>query len=197
MPLIHECVVTTLTPDGKPHIAPLGLIEENGFWIIAPFRPSATLTNLTTTKQVTASFTDDARIFARLVTGERSFPLTDIAGWPAPRLSGALAHAELEVARFEDDELRPRFFCKVNRAVSHRPFLGMNRSRAAVLEAAILSTRLDRLPREKIDSEIGYLQIAIDKTAGDAEREAWDMVMAKIAAHFAKKDDHATGADRS
>jgi len=197
MQLIHECVVTTLTPDGKPHIAPLGLIEDKGFWIIAPFRPSATLTNLTTTKQVTASFTDDARIFARLVTGERSFPLTDIAGWPAPRLSGALAHAELEVARFEDDELRPRFFCKVNRAISHRPFLGMNRARAAVLEAAILSTRLDRLPREKIDSEIGYLQIAIDKTAGDAEREAWDMVMAKIAAHFAKKDDHATGADRS
>jgi hypothetical protein len=197
MPLIHECVVTTLTPDGKPHIAPLGLIEDEGFWIIAPFRPSATLTNLMTTKQVTASFTDDARIFAKLVTGERSFPLTDIAGWPAPRLSGALAHAELEVLRFEDDELRPRFFCKVNRAVSHRPFLGMNRARAAVLEAAILSTRLERLPREKIDSEITYLKIAIDKTAGDAEREAWDMVMAKIAGHFAAKDDRAKDASRS
>ena len=197
MPLIHECVVTTLTPDGKPHIAPLGLIEDEGFWIIAPFRPSATLTNLMTTKQITASFTDDVRIFAKLVTGERSFPLTDIAGWPAPRLSGALAHAELEVAGFEDDELRPRFLCKVNRAIAHRPFLGMNRARAAVLEAAILSTRLDRLPREKIDSEIGYLQIAIDKTAGDAEREAWDMVMAKIAAHFETKNDHAKDASRS
>lgn len=197
MPLIHECVVTTLTHDGKPHIAPLGLIEDEGFWIIAPFRPSATLTNLMARKQVTASFTDDARIFARLVAGERSFPLTDIAGWPAPRLSGALAHAELEVARFEDDELRPRFFCKVNRAIAHRPFLGMNRARAAVLEAAILSTRLDRLPREKIDSEIAYLKIAIDKTAGDAEREAWDLVMTKIAAHFTKKDDHALGGGRS
>ena len=197
MPLIHECVVTTLTPDGKPHIAPLGLIEENGFWIIAPFRPSATLTNLTTTKQVTASFTDDARIFARLVTGERSFPLTDIAGWPAPRLSGALAHAELEVAHFEEDELRPRFYCKVAKTAMHRPFLGMNRARAAVLEAAILSTRLDRLPREKIDHEISYLKIAIDKTAGDAEREAWDMVMAKIVGHFETKNDHAKDASRS
>ena len=99
-----------------------------------------------------------------------------------------LAHAELEVINLEDDELRPRFFCKVNRTVAHRPFLGMNRARAAVLEAAILSTRLDRLPREKIDSEIGYLQIAIDKTAGDAEREAWEMVMAKIAEHFETQD---------
>jgi hypothetical protein len=59
----------------------------------------------------------------------------------------------------------------------------MNRARAAVLEAAILATRLDMLPREKIESELAYLQIAIDKTAGEAEREAWDMVKAKIDAH--------------
>jgi hypothetical protein len=72
---------------------------------------------------------------------------------------------------------------------SHRPFQGMNRARAAVLEAAILATRLDRLTRDKIDSEIAYLQIAIDKTAGEAEREAWDMVMAKIAAHPGRRDD--------
>jgi hypothetical protein len=197
MPLIHECVVTTLTPEGRPHIAPLGLIEEGDFWIIAPFRPSATLSNLMANPQVTASFTDNARVFARLVTGDRSFPLTDIANWPAPRLSGALAHAELVVAQVEDDALRPRFLCKVKHAVTHRPFLGMNRARAAVLEAAILSTRLDRLPREKIDTEIAYLKIAIDKTAGDAEREAWDMVMAKIVAHFETKNDHAKDANRS
>ena len=104
--------------------------------------------------------------------------------WPAPRLSDALAHAELEVARIDDDETRPRFFCKVRRVELHRPFLGMNRARAAVLEAAILATRLEMLPREKIESELAYLKIAIDKTAGAAEREAWEMVMAKIDAHL-------------
>jgi hypothetical protein len=60
----------------------------------------------------------------------------------------------------------------------------MNRARSAVLEAAILATRLGRLPREKVDSEIAYLAIAIEKTAGDAEREAWEMVMEKIRAHY-------------
>ena len=186
MPLIHECVVTTISPDGgRPHVAPLGLIEDGSFWIIAPFRPSATLLNLTHTPKATASFIDDARVFAGLVTGERRFPLTDIEGWPAPRLSCALAHAELEVARIEEDDVRPHFFCSVKKTVSHRPFLGMNRARAAVLEAAILATRLNRLPREKIDSEIAYLKIAIDKTAGEAEREAWNMVMRRIDAHRA------------
>lgn len=184
MPLIHECVVTTLSPAGRPHIAPLGLIEDGAHWIVAPFRPSATLFNLGQTPKATASFTDDARIFASLVVGHRTFPLTDIEGWPAPRLSCALAHAELEVVRVDEDEVRPRFVCRVRHTESHRPFLGMNRARAAVLEAAILATRLDRLPREKIDAEIAYLSIAIDKTAGAAEREAWDMVMEKIAAHL-------------
>jgi hypothetical protein len=183
MPLIHECVVTTLSPEGRPHIAPLGLIEEGDCWIAAPFRPSQTLDNLALNPQATASFTDDARIFAGLVVGRRNWPLTDIEGWPAPRLSAALAHAELAVARVEEHELRPRFYCKVSRIESHRAFLGMNRARAAVLEAAILATRLDMLPREKIDGELAYLQIAIDKTAGEAEREAWDMVISKIHAY--------------
>jgi hypothetical protein len=117
------------------------------------------------------------------VTGVRSFPLTDIEDWPAPRLSVALAHAELEIERVEEDETRPRFFCRVRHTESHRPFLGMNRARAAVLEAAILATRLGRLSRDKIESEIAYLTIAIEKTAGEAEREAWEMVMEKIRAY--------------
>lgn len=187
MPLIHECVVTTLSHEGRPHIAPLGLIEEGDYWIAAPFRPSQTLDNLALNPQATASFTDDARIFAGLVTGRRNWPLTDIEDWPAPRLSSALAHAELIVARVEEDETRPRFFCRVRRIRSHRPFLGMNRARAAVLEAAILATRLDRLPPEKIESERAYLRIAVDKTAGDAEREAWETVMEKIDAHLSAR----------
>lgn len=184
MPLIHECVITTLSPDGRPHVAPLGLIEDGSHWIVAPFRPSTTLFNLEHGKRLTASFTDDARVFAGLVTKTRSFPLTDVEEWPAPRLSCALAHAELEVARVEEDELRPRFFCRVVHTESHRPFLGMNRARAAVLEAAILATRLGRLDRAKIESEIAYLKIAIDKTAGEAEIEAWHMVMQKIGEHL-------------
>ena len=58
-----------------------------------------------------------------------------------------------------------------------RPFLGLNRAQAAVLEAAILVSRLHMLPRAKVERELGYLAIAIDKTAGEAEREAWGWLM--------------------
>ena len=42
------------------------------------------------------------------------------------------------------------------------------------------------LPPEKVDSEIAYLKIAIDKTAGDAEREAWQWLLQAIEAHRAR-----------
>jgi hypothetical protein len=182
--MIRECVVTTLDFDSQPHIAPLGLIEDGVNWIIAPFRPSATLLNLEFNPVATASFIDDVRIFAGCVTGNKNWPLSDIPGWRAPRLEAALAHAELEVVRTDPHETRPRFSCAVRRVVTHRPFLGLNRAKAAVLEAAILATRLHILPREKIVAEIAYLTIAIDKTAGDAEREAFATVRRAIDAHL-------------
>jgi hypothetical protein len=184
MPMIRECIVTTVGPTGQPHLAPLGLIEEGEFWIIAPFRPSTTLTNLEAAPFATASFTDDVRIFAGCVCGESDWPLTPVPGWSTPRLSAALSHAELEVARNEGDPKRPRFYCRVKKIVSHAPFLGFNRAQAAVIEAAILATRLGLLPREKIDTELDYLRIAVDKTAGDAEREAFDLITAKITSYL-------------
>jgi hypothetical protein len=187
MPMIHECIVTTVSSTGLAHLAPLGLIERDGFWVIAPFRPSTTLANLESEPFATASFTDDVRIFAGCVCGRGDWPLEPTPGWSPPRLSGALSHAELKVARHEADPQRPRFFCRVEKIVAHRPFLGFNRAQAAVIEAAILATRLGLLPREKIEREMAYLKIAVDKTAGPAEREAWDMLEKKIDSFFQKQ----------
>ena len=53
-----------------------------------------------------------------------------------------------------------------------REFIGFNRARHAVLEAAIYATRLHLLPRTFIDSELERLQVIVDKTAGPREVEA-------------------------
>ena len=98
-------------------------------------------------------------------------------------LEQALAHEELAVARVDDDPQRPRFHCRVVHAETHAPFRGFNRAQAAVVEAAILVSRLGMLPAEKIDREIEYLRIAIDKTAGPRERQAWEWLMQRIAEH--------------
>jgi hypothetical protein len=67
-------------------------------------------------------------------------------------------------------------------AESHRPFLGHNRAVNAVLEAAILSTRLHMLEPATVLAELRHHRIAVAKTAGPAEREAWNWIAAKVAA---------------
>jgi len=182
--MIRECIVTTVDSSGRPHIAPLGLIADGEGWIIAPFRPSTTLENLRATSCAVASYNDDPRLFAGLVTGRSDWPLVALNTTPAPRLAAALAHAELVVTHVVEDPQRPKFHCKVTRIEQHAPFEGFNRARNAVLECAILMTRLQMLPREKIDQEIAYLSIAIEKTAGEAEREAWSWLMEKRDAFY-------------
>ena len=184
MPLIRETIVTTADRDGRVHIAPIGLIAEGDDWIIAPFRPSTTLDNLRAVPFAVANYTDDVRVFAGCLTGRQSWSTVAADTVPVPRLAAALAHAELAVTGVSDDEQRPRFRCRIMRRATHAPFEGFNRAKAAVLEAAILVSRLSMLPREKVEQEIAYLEVAVRKTAGPAEEEAWQWLMEKIGAFY-------------
>lgn len=181
--MIRETIVTTVDAAGAVHIAPLGLIANGGDWILAPFRPSRTLDNLIAVPNAVASHVDDVRVFAGCLTGRRDWPLASTAG-PVPRLRAAVSHWELAVGLIEADEQRPRFRMRLTAAVAHAPAAGFNRAKAAVIELAILSSRLHMLPREKVEREIDYLRIAIDKTAGDEEREAWGWLMEKVSGFY-------------
>lgn len=188
MPYIRETIVTTVDRHGKVHIAPLGIIAERDGWIIAPFRPSTTLDNLAEVPFAVANYTDDVRVFAGCLTGRKAWPTVALDGFSVPRLAAALAHSVLEVVSVADDGVRPRHFCRVVRQEMHAPFTGLNRAKAAVLELAILVSRLHMLPREKIETEIAYLSIAIEKTAGPDEREAWGWLMQRVTAHFGDRE---------
>jgi uncharacterized protein len=182
MPLIVETIVTTKNAKGEVYIAPLGLIAEGANWALAPFRPSRTLDNLREVPFAVASHTDDVRVFAGSLTGRK-----DWATRPAEKVDGAVlenavSHWELAVDRVTEDDLRPRFSCRMVHAASHRPWGGFNRAQAAVLECAVLVSRLKMLPADKIDAELRYLEIAVSKTAGEREQEAWGWLLERIAA---------------
>jgi hypothetical protein len=187
MPMIRETILTTTGPTGAVHLAPLGLIADSEGWIIAPFHPSTTLDNLRDVPYAVANYTDDVRIFAGCLTGRQQWPTVESDLVPVQRLADALAHAELAVDRVTEDKERPRFHCRVLRLATHAPFQGFNRAQAAVIEAAILVSRLDMLPREKVEKEIAYLEIAVSKTAGAAEQEAWQWLMESITARRASQ----------
>jgi len=185
--MIREVIVTTRAPDGRIHIAPMGVHEAGGLKMLAPFRPSTTLDNVLATRCAVVNYCDDVRIFAGCLTGRRDWPTLPAQQVAGVRLAGALAHTELVLQRVEEDAQRPRLLCRVVHEANHAPFRGFNRAQAAVIEAAILASRLHLLPADKIDAELRYLTIAMDKTAGPVEREAWDWLMARISQHRSGK----------
>jgi hypothetical protein len=183
---IHEVLLITRNEDGSPHIAPMGLRQRGELLLVAPFRPSRTLDNLLRERSASINTTDDVRVYAGCLSGRRGWPVRACERITGLYLADALSHREVEVARIAEDPVRPEIYCRAVHEANHRPFPGYNRAQAAVLELAILVSRLQMLPRDKIDSELAYLQIAIDKTAGAHERQAWDWLMQRVEAHRAQ-----------
>lgn len=175
--MILETIITTQNRQGDVHIAPMGVHVEGDKFIVLPFRPSTTLNNFLETHVGIINFCDDVRVFAGCLTGRRDWPLKAAEYIHGRVLESALAHTEVEVERVEDDALRPKLFCKALYTANHNPFKGFNRAQFSVLEAAILVSRLKMLPIQKIESEIAYLKIGLEKTAGERELEAWGWVM--------------------
>jgi uncharacterized protein len=176
--MIQETIVTTQNSQGIAHIAPMGIHIEAETFIIQPFKPSATFNNLLETHTGVINFCDDVRVFAGCLTGRKNWPLLPAEKINGPMLANTLAHAEFSVNRVEDDELRPKLFCTAIHVVNHKPFNGFNRAQFSVLEAAILISRLGLLPLNKIETELDYLKIGLEKTASERELEAWGWLMA-------------------
>lgn len=180
---IDEIILITECEDGSPHIAPFGIRERDGLILIAPFKPSTSLTNMLAGRPVTLNTTDDVRVFAGALTGRRSWPVSKQDD--AIVLSSALSYQRLKLVKVEDDEVRPNLYFEVLKQSNLKPFRGYNRAQAAVIELCVLVSRLSRLPIEKIEAEMAYLQIAIDKTAGEQELEAWTWLLEAVENHKA------------
>lgn len=182
--VIYECVVSTVNEQGQPNVAPLGVrYTADGGVLLMPFKPSATLNNILATGHAALNIVTDTRVFAGCVTGRKTWPLLPMARAPGLRLACALRHLELQLEHVADDPQRPVLHLATLHDETHAPFHGLNRAQAAVVEGAVLVSRLHLLAPEKVDAEMTYLQIAIDKTASATEHEAWGWLLQAVAAH--------------
>jgi hypothetical protein len=184
MPFILETIVATKNADGSFHVRPYGLHRDGDGWLFLPFRPSPAIENLMRHPYLVVSAPSDIRVIAGFLTGRETWPLVPADVVDGVRLANTAGHMELEATAFEDDPIRPRFRCQVLHEAAHRPFLGFNRAEAAILEAAILATRLDRLPRETVEADIARLGVTVEKCAGPEEFEAWGWITDKIRAFY-------------
>ena len=156
MQMIRETIITSWNSAGETHIAPMGIHDHGRQFLLMPFKPSTTLNNILESGFAVMNYTDDVRIFAGCLTGRKNWALCNTEKIRGQRLAAALAHTELKLVKTEEDDQRPQLYCEAVHESIHKPFRGFNRAQSSVLEAAILVSRLQMLPWNKIQSEIDY-----------------------------------------
>ena len=180
--VIVETIVTTVAADGTVNCAPMGVEWGDETIVLKPFLETATYRNVVATRAAVVNLTDDVRVFARAAISNPQYqtgPATVVRGVV---LADCCSWRELEVQAIDSTPPRSRIETRVVHRGVRREFIGFNRARHAVLEAAIYATRLQLLPRSFIDSEMARLQVIVDKTAGPQELEAMALLTEHIRA---------------
>ncbi len=170
--MIIESILTTCDAHGAVNCAPMGVEWGEDEIVIKPFLETTTFRNLRETGAAVVNLTDDVLLFAQGAISEARFPTVPAAVVPGVVLEAACSWREVQVRALDATPPRARVVTRVRHRGFRREFLGFNRARNAVLEAAILATRTHLLPPTQIRDEFARLQVIVDKTAGPREREA-------------------------
>jgi hypothetical protein len=189
--LILEGIVVSCDEQGGVNVAPMGPRVDRllSRFVLRPFQTAQTFCNLKSTGRCVFHVTDDVLLLALAAVGQLDTPpkLARIDGFECPRLADACRWFALQAESIDDAAERATIVCRVVSQGEVRPFLGFNRAKHAVLEAAILATRIGILAAGEINREMERLAIPVQKTAGEQERQAFQLVRDYVAARLMKK----------
>src|SRR5688500_4968877 len=151
---ILEGIVTTLNADGSPNISPMGPIVDDvldRLWL-RPFQTSTTYQNLKRHGCGVFHITDDAELLAQSAVRQlTAMPrLLPFGNGKSVILADACRWYAFEVESLDDSTERTSMVARVVDRGQLREFLGFNRAKHAVVEAAILATRIQLLDAEAV-----------------------------------------------
>ncbi|MCP4173845.1 MAG: DUF447 family protein [Fuerstiella sp.] len=186
--MIVEGPLTSTNADGKINVAPMGPIVRGDFesLLLRPFRGSTTYANLIETRTAVFHVVDRVGVIARAAVS-RLDRLPDTVA--ATAVSGAVLvdccrWFEVKIRDVDITNERSEMQAEVVYAGQRRPYFGLNRARHAVIEAAILATRVHLVPRDEIESALQMLAPAVARTGGPEETDAFDMLQRHIELHY-------------
>lgn len=184
---ILEGLVTTCDAEGRMHLAAMGPEADLAHGtiqrlVLKPFATSQTATNLARLGAGVFHAVDDALLIARVVTGAAGPPpaahaASAVRGWVLADACGAF---EFEITAADRTEERQRLEARVVATHEGRPFVGLNRATHAVVEGAILVTRVHLLGTEEVKRRLADLAVLVEKTGGEREREAFGLLEASV-----------------
>ena len=164
--------------DQRLNIAPMGPIVSDRFdrFIVRPFKSSTTYQNLKANGAGVFHVTDDVLLIAEAAIGMIRPPI-QVPLEPAQQVCGLVLcnvcrYYELQVSRLDDRSQRTHIEMQVVAHRRIRDFAGFNRARHAVLEAAILATRVFQTGPTSVLAEYERLQVIVDKTGSNREHLA-------------------------
>lgn len=183
--MILEGIVTSISRSGTLNIAPMGpIVDESMTWLhLRPFQTSQTFRNLSEHPQGVFHVIDDVLLLAKAAIGK----LDDIPEtFPAKKISGRVLKSacrwyEFEIESMDTANERTDIRARVVHVGRLRDFFGFNRAKHAVLEAAILATRLHLLPRDEVERQLAALRSPVEKTAGPQELAAFQVICDHVA----------------
>jgi hypothetical protein len=185
--MILEGMITTKNADASINVAPMGPRVDESFTtlILRPFQTSQTFRNLKQHPSGVFHVTDDVHLLAQAAIGSlnalpETFPAETIDGVV---LKSACRWYEFEIESFDDLEERTTLSARVVHSGHIRDFFGFNRAKHAVIEAAILATRLHFIPRQEILDQFATLKVIVDKTAGPQEVKAFELLERYVTEH--------------
>jgi hypothetical protein len=181
--VILEGIVTTVSPEGVLNIAPMGPKVEPSMrrFVLRPYWTSTTYRNLKARGEGVLHVTDDVLLLARTAIGAAVEAATRPAEVVAGRvLVDACRYFEFRLVELDDREERTTLVAETVAEGRIRDFFGLNRAKHAVVEAAILATRVSLLPLDAIFADIRRLTPLVEKTGGPAEHEALAVLKAYL-----------------
>jgi len=180
IPMILEGLVTTTGIWGEPHLAPMGpRIDSPEFtrFTLRPFNTSTTYQNLRRHREGVLHTTDDVLLLARAAVGQTPLleylPAKVVQGFIVPN---ACRYFEFRITEIDDSAERITMQAEVVASGRLREFFGLNRAKHAIVEAAILATRIHMLDRDEIAREYQKLRVLVEKTGGPSEYEAMEFL---------------------
>lgn len=177
--MILEGLVTTRDANGLPHLAPMGpTVDAN--WshvLLRPFPTSQTFQNLKRDRFGVLHVTDDVRLLAMAAVGRAPTQEYEPAQMgPGFVLTSTCRYYELAIRDIDESGQRMMVHADIVFTGRRRDFFGLNRAKHAVVEAAIMATRLHLIPPAEVQADLTRLRVLVEKTGGDAEHEAFQFL---------------------
>lgn len=177
---ISEVIVTTVSRNGQPNGAPIGIIRRSGKLSARIFNESRTCINVRDTGLLAANVVDDPVLFVQSALGELDSGMFRFieakGGMDFPVLASSSAWVLFEAEYKQGSQAITAQLHPIAGDIKHPAIRSVNRGFNAVIEATIHATRYIVFKDEVHLNRIESHKNIINKCGGSREKEAYQLI---------------------